>query len=353
MKGKVLSQWHVAREAPMRTNARILVVDDVADNRTILSRTLRRRGFDVIEAENGQAALAEITATNFDLALLDICMPEMDGIELLRTIRSGHSSSSLPVIMVTARSETDDVMVAFKVGASDYVTKPVNLPILVARAESQLARKRADEQHQQALSNIAALNFELRQECARRAEAEARALDLAYHDVLTGLYNRIGFGEKLAVALAATDKRANPLALLCLDLDGFKPVNDSLGHQAGDALLKAVADRLRGCLHDADCVGRIGGDEFAIVLSSTRSRADVVAVAERITDVISMPFTVEHQEVKIGCSVGIAFAYTSDSDPSVMFRSADAAMYSAKQAGRGTWRIAPGAIMNAALSRPV
>jgi len=133
----------------------------------------------------------------------------------------------------------------------------------VARAESQLARKRADEQHQQALSNIAALNFELRQECARRAEAQARALDLAYHDVLTGLYNRIGFGEKLAVALAATDRRANRLSILCLDLDGFKPVNDSLGHQAGDALLKAVADRLRGCLHDADCVGRIGGDEFA------------------------------------------------------------------------------------------
>src|SRR5215207_4292496 len=123
-------------------------------------------------------------------------------------------------------------------------------------------------------------------------------------------------------ACCRTYRGANPLALLCLDLDGFKPVNDSLGHQAGDALLKAVADRLRGCLHDADCVGRIGGDEFAIVLSSTKSRADVVAVAERITDVISMPFTVEHQEVKIGCSVGIAFASRSDSDPSVMFRSA-------------------------------
>jgi diguanylate cyclase (GGDEF)-like protein len=325
----------------MRTNARILVVDDVADNRTIISRTLRRRGFEVIEAENGRAALAEIAANDFDLAFLDICMPQMDGLELLRTIRSGRSASCLPVIMVTARAETDDVMVAFELGASDYVTKPVNLPVLVARAESQLARKRADERLQQALGDIAALNFELRQECARRAEAEARALDLAYHDALTGLYNRIGFGEKLAVALKTGQRGSGPLALLCLDLDGFKPVNDTLGHQAGDELLKAVADRLRGCLRDVDCVGRIGGDEFAILLPSMKGRTDVVAVAERIIEVVSMPFAVEHQEAKVGCSVGIAFACTPEIDPSLLFRSADAALYSAKESGRGTWRIAP------------
>jgi diguanylate cyclase (GGDEF)-like protein len=232
-------------------------------------------------------------------------------------------------------------MVAFKLGASDYVTKPVNLPVLVARAESQLARKRADEQLQQALSDIAALNFDLRQECTRRAEAEARALDLAYHDALTGLYNRIGFGNKLTVALNRREKGAGPLALLCLDLDGFKPVNDRLGHQAGDELLKAVADRLRGCVRDVDCVGRIGGDEFAILLTVVKSRADVIAVAERLIDILSMPFTVEHQEVEIGCSVGITFASTSEVDASLLFRSADAALYSAKEAGRGTWRIAP------------
>jgi diguanylate cyclase (GGDEF)-like protein len=316
-----------------------LVVDDVADNRGILSRSFKRRGFDIVEAESGRAALALIASHEFDLAFLDISMPEMDGIELLRRIRAGHPPSRLPVIMVTARTETNDMIVAFNLGANDYVTKPLNLPVLVARAESQLARKRAEERLQQALGDIASLNFELRQECARRAEAEARALDLAGHDALTGLWNRMRFDEQLGVALAGLRETPGLVTLLSLDLDGFKAVNDRFGHHVGDELLKAVADRLRGCVRDPDGVGRLGGDEFAIVLPSTKSAADAIALADRVIDVISMPFAIGDHNVGVGCSVGIALASTPDTDLNLLFQNADAALYSAKASGRGTWRL--------------
>jgi diguanylate cyclase (GGDEF)-like protein len=336
----------------VRTAGRILVVDDIADNRRLLSVLFKRRGFDVIEAENGRDALSLIACDDFDLALLDISMPDMDGIELLKSIRSRHSPAHLPVIMVTARTETDDLMVAFKFGASDYVTKPVNLPVLVARAENQLTRKRSEERLQQALSDIASLNVELRGECARRAEAEARALDLAYHDALTGLANRLRFREVLAAALTKVSDSAGPLGLLCLDLDGFKPVNDRLGHPAGDDLLRAVADRLRGCVWDTDIVSRLGGDEFAIVLPSMKSPADATALAERVLDVISTPFTIEAHQVKVGCSAGIALAFSPDVDPDRFFREADAALYSAKTDGRGTWRVSPEFMVNGSYGAP-
>jgi diguanylate cyclase (GGDEF)-like protein len=320
--------------AIVRTNPQILVVDDNADSRRILSRPFERRGFDVIEAEDGQSALALITSREFDLAFFDISMPELDGIELLKQIRSRYPR--LPVIMVTGRADTDDVTEAFELGANDYVTKPVNIPVLMARAESQLARKRAEEGLQQALSDIANLNFELRKECARRAEAETRALDIAYHDPLTGLCNRMRLREK--VVAAGVD---GSFALLCLDLDGFKQVNDTLGHHAGDELLKAAADRLRGCVGELDTVGRLGGDEFAIVAPSAQGIAETVALAERVIDVISAPFLIEQHDVVVGCSVGIAIASDRDIAADRLFRDADAALYSAKADGKGTWRVAP------------
>ena len=124
---------------------RLLIVDDIADNRIILARRLVRRGFEVVEAPGGRAALELIAKQPFDLVLLDIMMPDMDGIEVLKTIRESHSPSTLPVIMVTANGQSADTVTALTLGANDYVTKPVDFPVALARIEAQVARKRAEE----------------------------------------------------------------------------------------------------------------------------------------------------------------------------------------------------------------
>jgi diguanylate cyclase (GGDEF)-like protein len=317
--------------------AQILVVDDVADNRAILARPFSRRGFNVIEAEDGQTALDLLASREIDIALLDISMPGMDGLDLLRRIRATQPAR-LPIIMVTARTHTDDAMIAFNLGADDYVTKPVDLPVLIARVETQLARAMAEQQLQQAVRKISDLNFEMHLECARRAEAEALALDRAHHDPLTGLCNRLRFRELLSAELQDLSETANRLALLLIDLDGFKQVNDTHGHAAGDELLTAVAHRLRGCVHETHTIARLGGDEFAVLVPAI-DPDDATALASRIVEVISMPFNLSQEKVGIGCSVGITFARRSQVHPDLLYREADSALYAAKREGRGRWRV--------------
>src|SRR5215212_5970237 len=129
-----------------RAKPRLLIVDDIADNRTVLARRFERRGFEISEADRGQRALDLIAQENFDLVLLDVMMPEMDGIEVLKRIREHHSSVALPVIMVTAKSQSEDVVQALQLGANDYVTKPVDFAVALARANTQIGRKRAEEE---------------------------------------------------------------------------------------------------------------------------------------------------------------------------------------------------------------
>jgi DNA-binding response OmpR family regulator len=138
--------------APRAAVPSLLIVDDVEDNRIVLARRFRRRGFDIVEASGGKEALALIAGRSFDTVMLDVMMPEMDGIEVLRRIRTDHSASALPVIMVTARSQSEDVVSALALGANDYVTKPVDFDVALARVNSQIERRRAE---QEAHSNAA------------------------------------------------------------------------------------------------------------------------------------------------------------------------------------------------------
>lgn len=317
----------------------LLVIDDSPECRAVLSRPFGRRGMHVVEAADGAAALRLMETTRFDAALLDVSMPGLSGFDVLRQIRAKHSQASLPVIMVTARTDTDDIMVAFRLGASDYVTKPIDLPVLIARVLAQVSRKFEEDRLEQALSELVRSNLELRQESALREQSEARAWDLAHHDPLTGAANRLRFRGQLTSAVKALDPGGDSsLAVLCLDLDGFKGVNDTLGHSVGDELLRAVADRIRGCLNDGDSFARLGGDEFAVVMPSPRSSDEPRRLAERLIEVISMPVMLDQHEVKVGCSVGIAFACRPNTKPSVVLHEADTALYAAKSAGRGTWR---------------
>jgi diguanylate cyclase (GGDEF)-like protein len=335
---------------------RLLIVDDVEDNRAILMRRFHLRGFDVVEAECGRTAIELIEKEPFDLVLLDVMMPGINGIETLKRIRSQKSSSALPVIMVTAKTGSSDIVEALELGANDYVTKPVDFPVALARVNTQISRRRAEMQVVAVNEKLLKANDELEKrvaertnklieanqrlkvEIADREESQARSQYLAYHDSLTGLGNRLLFKEQLEEALI-DDSTSYPLAVLFLDLDGFKVVNDTLGHSIGDLLLKSVANKLRDSLPQTDRIARLGGDEFAILQISSAQPASSIALAEKIIEIVSQPNNIDGHDVTVGASVGIAIASPGAVNTETFLKSADLAMYSAKSDGRGTYRM--------------
>ena len=175
------------------------------------------------------------------------------------------------------------------------------------------------------------------EDITEQRKAEAQIAYMAHHDALTGLPNRTLMRLRLDEALAHIH-RGDALSVLCLDLDRFKEVNDTLGHAVGDGLLKAIAERLKGCIRDTDTVGRVSGDEFVIVQSPTRLPAEAMALAKRIVEVMAEPFVLFGHQVMVGASVGIATAPDDGTDPEQLLRSADLALYRAKNEQRGTYR---------------
>jgi diguanylate cyclase (GGDEF)-like protein len=337
--------------------ARLLIVDDIRDNRVLLRRRFERRGFEVVEAESGLAALELIDKESFDLVLLDIMMPGIDGIETLRRIREDKSASVLPVIMVTGKTASENMVEALQLGANDYVTKPVDFAVALVRVEAQINRKRAEEQAtfaneelskanedlerrvEERTGRLIEANQKLKKEIADREELQAKSQYLAYHDSLTGLGNRLLFKEHLEEALRDVSLASHPSAVLFLDLDGFKSVNDTLGHSVGDLLLKSIATKLRDILRPTDRIARLGGDEFAILQTSGAQPASALAMAEEILAIVGQQNTIDGHDVTVGASIGIAFGSPSETDAEIILKNADIAMYSAKSDGRGTYRV--------------
>jgi diguanylate cyclase (GGDEF)-like protein len=336
---------------------RLLIVDDIEDNRAVLARRFQRRGFVIAEASSGREALALAGAQAFDTVLLDVMMPEMDGLEVLRQLRDTQSASALPVIMVTARSQSDDVVEALSLGANDYITKPVDFNVALARVNTQVERKRAEHEARLSAERLRLMNLELESrvsartasllaaneklasEIAEREKSQARNLYLARHDILTGLGNRLLFGETLTRALAETAAGDERVCVLFVDLDGFKAVNDALGHGIGDALLKQVAERLRAACGHPDGIARLGGDEFAVMLRSRDGVGPATDLADRLIARLGEPAEIAGHRVHIGASIGIALEDTRCSLPEDLVKAADMAMYRAKADGRGVWRL--------------
>ncbi len=340
----------MAHSAPL-----LLVVDDVADNRVVLARRFQRRGFEIVEAEDGEQALSLIEQHVFDVVLLDAMMPGLSGNDVLGRIRAKYSAAVLPVIMVTARTESENVVESLQLGANDYITKPVDFAVALARVTKQVARRReelellsANTALEQARSRLESrvsertarlqeANATIQEEMARRIATEDRIAYLAHHDTLTGLANRFQFELKLqAVSRAAADGGLDH-AVLFVDLDGFKNVNDTLGHSVGDGLLKDVANRVRDALRAGDFVARFGGDEFAILHVSPNVQATSIALARRVIDAINECHVVDGHQVFVGASIGIALAENEPVDPTTLMKRADLAMYRAKSAGRGQY----------------
>src|SRR5215207_7015931 len=408
----------------------LLVVDDEEMNRDMLSRRLELEGYSVLTAPGGAEALKLISEQDFDAVLLDAMMPLQSGYEVLAEIRKNHSAMDLPVLMATAKNQSEDVVNAFEFGANDYITKPINFPVAVARIKYQVSGKRLSGQlrtseARDALSaqgaNDGSWEWDLRtnlinysdrwksilglqpnevghgpEEWFDRVHAEDRShveqalvahragetiqLECEYRmlhrdksyrwvltrgvaardasgretrmigsqtditrgkgaDPLTGLPNRVMLMDALKATAEATRDNPNACyAVLFLDLDRFKVINDSLGHLVGDELLIAIARRLESCLRSADLttrtserctISRFGGDEFVVLLQDLNESANATSVADRILSALSQPLSLGGYDVSISTSIGIAIGTGGADSADDLLRDADTAMYQA------------------------
>ena len=419
-----------------KAQGKLLVVDDEYANRDMLSRRLQRKGFHVEVAANGPEAMELLEKSTFDLVLLDNMMPGMSGLDLLRLLRATHSQGELPVIMVTAQADSEHVVQALASGANDYVTKPIDMPVAVARIEAQLCRKAAeqalrDSEERYALAARGAndglwdWNLEtgtvyysprwkailgygedalgsqpeewldrihssdvgkVREKLSAHLdgssgnyECEHRILhkEGSYRWVLTrGVAIRDETGKAVRMAGSLTDitgtKVTDPLtslpnrtfvtgsleslierrkhgddsrfALLFLDLDRFKVVNDSLGHTVGDALLSAVANILSRVVQrlyprSEPLLARFGGDEFVILLEHAGRIADATRLADEILKALRSPVRIDGHPIFVTTSIGVVVCDGTYSSVEEVLRDADTAMYHAKARGKSRYEV--------------
>jgi diguanylate cyclase (GGDEF)-like protein len=318
-------------------HGRILLVDDILDNRIVLKRRLLRRGFDVVEAENGEAALALIENNVFDLVLLDIMMPDISGLEVLSRVRRTRNSAQLPIIMVTANSMSNDVVDALQRGADDYITKPFDFEVALARISTQIERKKISDaavqrEGDRALELQKAL-AQVNREYEEKKRSESQVRYLATRDQLTGIFNRTHILE--AIQHAALEHAAGRASyeILFLDLDRFKSVNDTFGHNVGDKLLREVAQRLRNAVSPQDALARFGGDEFVILHSCEPGAEPGFELADRLIRRVCEAYRFDGHEFIIGVSIGIAAPIERNETPEITIGNADMAMYWAKNDG--------------------
>src|SRR5471032_3384238 len=416
----------------------VLVADDDPVMRLLMRQMLTQVGLDVIEAEDGVQALACYKHSGPDLVMLDVDMPALDGFAVCREIRrqESHASGSVPIIMVTGGDELASVTRAYEVGATDFISKPINWQILghrvlyVLRASDAIARLRIADAHnravlaaipdtffrlnrdgfyldyeqgpdasgvfsiercvgkhisevlpqaiaerlQQQMQSVLATqqigsvdyalqrgdtvqHFEARlvtsgagevlglvRDISERKRTEEQIRRLAYCDSLTGIPNRQAFLETLESELLRSKAGNTKFAVLFMDLDAFKRINDTLGHNVGDHLLQAVSERLRDTIRPSDLVSRaaeagnnlalLGGDEFTILIPDLERVENALNVAHRVKEAMRRPFLLDAQEIFVTASIGISLYPQDGEDCNSLLKYADTAMYHAKNCGK-------------------
>lgn len=309
----------------MIVTGNILIVDDQEKNLIALEALLEDCPANIYRATNGNDALTLILKHDFALVLLDVQMPGMDGFETAKLMRLNAKTKQIPIIFVTAISKDQQyVFQGYQSGAVDYLPKPIDPIILQSKVNIFLEMWRNREELATALAEVQALSKQLEYQ--------------AQYDALTGLPNRLLFRDRLKQAVLMSIRNGSNGALMFIDLDKFKPINDSLGHDAGDQLLIQVAQRLTQGLRATDTVARLGGDEFTVILQNLEDESAAHKIARTLLDRLEQPFELGSHQVSISASIGIAFFPKDSQEDSELIINADTAMYQAKHAGRSTYR---------------
>jgi diguanylate cyclase (GGDEF)-like protein len=302
-------------------DARILIVDDHEDNVELLRARLEAWGYKTVCAMDGAEALRAVYESKPDLVLLDVMMPEVDGIEVARRIKSDPSLPFIPIILQTALDSVESKIEGLDAGADDYITKPIHFSELQARVRSLL--------------RIKALQDELARRERDLAEMNDQLLRISRIDGLTGVANRRYLQERLDEMWGHATRLGEPIACVMCDIDKFKSVNDTHGHQAGDAVLRQFAEILQREAREIDRIGRYGGEEFMVLLPGTVLDA-AVTFAERVRMAIEAhTFEFDGDAIRRTVSCGVAaWPHPRVESCDALIRAADDALYAAKETGR-------------------
>jgi len=288
--------------------AKILIVDDDEFNVDILEQILPPEGYDTISVRSGKEAIEAVKNLNVDLVLLDIMMPDMNGYEVCKIIKTDKKISYIPVIMLTAKKEHSDKIQGLDIGADDYVTKPFHKEELLARIKAMLRIK----------------------------SIQTRFETISVTDELTMLYNRRYLFQRLDEELSRAKRRKGEFSIIMIDIDHFKKINDTYGHQFGDFVLKNLANIFKSLVRKEDVVARFGGEEFVIICPD-ESEEGALILAERIRkESQTYTFVSIGNSTHLTISLGIASFTEGSSNDSVddLIKKVDEALYAAKKAGR-------------------
>lgn len=327
----------------MQQSTSIIVIDDDPLIRLVVSGSLRAAGLNIIEAASGEEGLRLFDETGADAVLLDVTMPSgIDGFTTCAELRKRAQGEHLPILMMTGLDDMESINRAYEIGATDFIHKPLNLPLLGHRVRYLLKTSSTTQQ---------------------LLQSKQRLHQMAYFDSLTELPNRAFFLEYLQKMVAQAQRKKTKLSVLFLDLDGFKRINDTLGHQIGDQVLQIAAERLNNSIRGSDAfahfgvkqndisLARLGGDEFTVLLSEIERAEDAAIVAERIRKNLAQPIILGEHELVTTTSIGIA-VYPDDGEVAEnLLKHADLAMYYAKRAGGDTHRYFSVQMTEAALRR--
>ena len=299
-------------------NASVLIVDDREDNVRLLERILDGAGYTSVASTTDPFEACELHRKNrYDLILLDLQMPGMDGFQVMEGLKELEPGGYLPVLVITA--QPDHKLRALQAGAKDFISKPFELVEVKTRIHNMLEVR---------------LLYKQLEHYSRELES------LALHDELTGLPNRRLLMDRLSLAIAYARRNKRAMAVMYLDLDGFKQINDTLGHDAGDTLLRMVAARLVAAVREADTVARLSGDEFVIAMWELSHADDVARLASKIIQAVSQPYAIQGRGVSMTASVGVGIYPAHGEEAETLMKSADLALYEAKRAGKNGYRIA-------------
>ena len=298
-------------------DAKILVVDDSADNVDLLCAMLDQEGYVNVSSTTSPLEVVHLhSVNNFDLILLDIQMPIMDGFKVMDGLRALESDAWLPVLAITAQPGYKNR--ALEAGAKDFISKPFDFVEVTQRIRNMLEVR--------LLFNRA----------TRTSEALHR---LALHDPLTGLPNRRLLEDRIGTAIEHARRKRTHVAIMYIDLDGFKEVNDTWGHDYGDQLLQMVSDRLVAASRGEDTVARIGGDEFIVVLGELNQPDDIHVPAKKLVAAVAQPYHIKGRDVSVTTSIGISIYPFDAATVDGLITVSDQALYEAKRSGKNRYHV--------------